>query len=79
MTIEIKADHVLDCVGIACPMPIFKTSIKIKELNPGQVLEVQSDDDGIEKDMPAWCRRTGHEYIGLNRQNGEYRVYVRKK
>lgn len=60
-------------------MPVFKTSTKIKDLNPGQVLEVQSDDAGIEKDMPAWCKMTGHEYIGLNRQNGEYRVYVRKK
>lgn len=76
---EIKPDVVLDCVGLACPMPIFKTSSKIKELITGQVLEVQSDDDGIEKDMPAWCKMTGHEYIGLFRKNGEYRVYVRKK
>jgi TusA-related sulfurtransferase len=76
---EIKPDVVLDCVGLACPMPIFKTSNKIKELVPGQVLEVQSDDDGIEKDMPAWCKMTGNEYIGLYKKDGEYRVYVRKK
>ncbi|OGW48674.1 MAG: SirA family protein, partial [Nitrospirae bacterium GWC2_57_9] len=61
------------------PMPIFKTSNKIKELNTGQVLEIQSDDDGIEKDMPAWCRMTGHEYLGLKKENGEYHVFVRKK
>ncbi len=79
MTIDIKADYILDCVGIACPMPVYKTSIKIKDLNPGQVLEVQADDDGIEKDMPAWCKLAGHEYIGLIRKNGEYRVFVRKK
>lgn len=76
---EIKPDAILDCVGLACPMPIFKTSTRIRELKPGQVLEVQSDDDGIEKDMPAWCRLTGNEYLGLNRRNGEYHVYVRKK
>lgn len=76
---NVKADIVLDCVGLACPMPIFKTANKIRELNPGQVLEVQSDDDGIEKDMPAWCRMTGNEYLGLKKENGEYRVYVRKK
>ena len=39
----------------------------------------QSDDDGIEKDMPAWCNATGNEYIGQIKVNGEYRVYVRKK
>jgi len=76
---EIKPDAVLDCVGLACPMPIFKTSTKIKEMASGQVLEVLSDDDGIEKDMPAWCKMTGHEYVGLIKANGEYRVFVRKK
>ncbi len=76
---DIKPDFVIDCVGLACPMPIFKTSNKIKEMKSGQVLEVQADDDGIEKDMPAWCKMTGNEYLGLTKQNGEYRVFVRKK
>jgi tRNA 2-thiouridine synthesizing protein A len=76
---EIKPDAVIDCVGLSCPMPIFKASNKIKEMDRGQVLEVQSDDDGIEKDMPAWCEMTGNEYLGLIKENGEYRVYVRKK
>jgi TusA-related sulfurtransferase len=76
---DIKPDDVLDCVGIACPMPIFKTANRMKELQAGQVLEVQADDDGIEKDMPAWCKRTGNEYLGLVREGDEYRVFVRKK
>ena len=76
---NIKPDAVLDCVGLACPMPIFKASNRIKELQSGQVLEVQSDDDGIEKDMPAWCKMTGNEYLGLTKANGEYHVFVRKK
>ncbi len=76
---DIKPDEILDCVNLACPMPIFKASVKIKEMKQGQVLEVQSDDEGIEKDMPAWCEMTGNEYIGLIKENGEYRVYVRKK
>ncbi len=76
---DIHADVVLDCVNLACPMPIFKTANRIKEMQSGQVLEVLSDDDGIEKDMPAWCRMTGQEYLGLSKENGEYRVFVRKK
>jgi TusA-related sulfurtransferase len=76
---KIKPDEVLDCVGLACPMPIFKASNRIKEMSPGQVLEVQSDDEGIEKDMPAWCRMTGNEYLGQIKDGDEYHVYVRKK
>lgn len=76
---EISADEVLDCVGLACPMPIFKTANKIREMKSGQILEVQADDDGIEKDMPAWCKMTGNEYLGIIKEGAEYRAFVRKK
>jgi tRNA 2-thiouridine synthesizing protein A len=60
-------------------MPIVQTAQRIKELPVGEVLEVLSDDRGIEKDMPAWCQATGQEYLGLEKDAGEYRVYVRRK
>jgi tRNA 2-thiouridine synthesizing protein A len=73
-----KADVTLDCVGLYCPMPIIQTKAKMAELEVGEVLEVVADDKGIEADMPAWCRSTGNEFLGLEEENGEYRVYVRK-
>ncbi|MBU4174170.1 MAG: sulfurtransferase TusA family protein [Actinobacteria bacterium] len=72
------ADHTLDCIGLYCPMPIVKTSQRIKELSGGEVLEVVSDDRGIKSDMPAWCEKTGHEFLGLQEDEGEIKVYVRK-
>ncbi len=74
-----KADQTLDCVGLYCPMPIFKTAQKIKELKTGEVLEVVADDKGIKKDMPAWCETTGHESLGMEEKEGEIKVYVKKK
>jgi tRNA 2-thiouridine synthesizing protein A len=74
-----KADHTLDCVGLYCPMPIAKTSEKIKELKTGEVLEVVADDKGIKQDMPAWCQTTRHEFLGVEEKGGEIKVYVRKK
>lgn len=73
-----KADVTLDCFGLLCPMPIIETAQKIKEMKVGQVLEVLATDEGIKTDMPAWCKATGHEYLGLEEKEGEYRVYVRK-
>jgi TusA-related sulfurtransferase len=75
----IKADASLDTVGLYCPMPIIKTSKAIKNIQPGQVLEVIADDEGIKTDMPNWCKLTGHEFLGLQEQDGEYRVYVRRR
>ena len=73
-----KADQTLDCIGIYCPMPIVKTAQKIKEMAPGQVLEIVADDKGIKKDMPAWCKVTGNECLAIEEQGGEIHVYVRK-
>lgn len=75
----IEADATLDCVGLYCPMPIIQAAARIAELAPGQVLEVLADDKGIATDMPAWCESTGHEFLGLEKTDDEYRVYVKKK
>jgi tRNA 2-thiouridine synthesizing protein A len=74
-----KADQTLDCVGLYCPMPIAKTATKMKQLKVGEVLEVVADDKGIKKDMPAWCKTTGHECLGIEEKDGEIHTYVRKK
>jgi TusA-related sulfurtransferase len=73
-----KAEAILDTLGLYCPMPIVKTAKKIKDLKIGQVLKVISDDEGIKEDMPAWCKRTGNEFLRIEEGEGEYRVYVRK-
>lgn len=74
-----KANATLDCVGLYCPMPIIQTMEKIKELEEGQVLEIIADDKGIVSDMPAWCKSTGHEFVGIEERGGEFHVYVRKR
>ena len=73
-----KADESLDCVGLYCPMPIVKTAEKIKQLKKGEVLEVVADDKGIKQDMPAWCQATGHDFLGVDEEGGEIKVYVKK-
>ena len=73
-----KADQTLDCMGLYCPMPIVKTNEKIKELKTGEVLEVVADDKGIKQDMPAWCKATGHELLGIEEAGGEIKTYVKK-
>lgn len=73
-----KADATLDCFGLLCPMPIIQTAKRLKELRVGEVLEILSTDEGIIEDMPAWCKMTGHEYLGLEKDGESYRVYIRK-
>jgi TusA-related sulfurtransferase len=76
--VTVKADQTLDCIGLYCPVPIVKTAQKMKEMAPGEVLEVIADDIGIKSDMPAWAKKTGNEYLGLEENEGEIKVYVKK-
>ncbi len=73
-----NADVTLDCFGLLCPMPIIETAKKLKELQPGQILEVISTDPGIKEDMPSWCRMTGQEFLGAEEEGELIKVYVRK-
>lgn len=71
-------DVELDTKGLQCPVPIVKTAKKMKELAVGQVLKIVSTDEGIKEDMPAWCKSTGNEFVGLEEEGEVYTVYVKK-
>ena len=47
-------------------------------MTAGLILEVVSDDRVILVDLPAWCRSTGHEYLGHAQNGREYRLFVKK-
>ena len=78
MTRVVEAQHTLDCVGLYCPMPIVNVSKRIKEIPMGDVLEVLADDQGLVDDLPAWCKMTGHECLGVEDIDGELHGYVRR-
>jgi tRNA 2-thiouridine synthesizing protein A len=74
----IAPDLTLDTLGLFCPIPVILTSKKIKQMEMDQVLEVLSDDEGIKKDMPAWCKSSGNEFLDLVQEGKVFKVYVRK-
>ena len=73
-----KGDVVLDARGQLCPMPIVNMAKKIKEVKPGQVLEVWADDEGAHADVPAWAAKTHNEFLGEEPAEGYTRYFVRK-
>jgi tRNA 2-thiouridine synthesizing protein A len=73
-----NADKVLDAKGLACPMPIVKTRKTIKEMESGQVLEVQTTDKGAKSDLTAWAKSTGHELMDSNEENDVFTFWIKK-
>jgi len=71
-------DQVVDCTGLACPLPVAKTAQAIKNLALGQVLELVATDPGVELDMQAWTRRTGNDLLGIDRRADAFHILIRR-
>jgi tRNA 2-thiouridine synthesizing protein A len=69
---------VLDCKGMSCPLPVVKTAQAIKDIEPGQVLELLATDPGVEPDMRAWTTRTGHELLDIRKDAEVFHVLIRR-
>jgi len=76
---SIKADEVLDCKGLSCPMPMLKTKKALQKLQSGQILEVWGTDPGSKNDIPNMCKKEGHEFLGFIDEAGYTRYFIRKK
>lgn len=77
MTMQIAAR--VDARGLACPMPIVRTALQLKQMQPGELLEVLATDPGASKDFVAWASSTGHTLVEQHAEGGVFRFLVRHK
>ncbi len=75
---NVKADITTDVVYMMCPMHLLKLEEMISEIGPGQVLEILTDYDGALEDIPGWCEKHGHEFIGIDEEDDYFKFYIRK-
>ena len=73
------ADKVLDAKGLNCPLPILKAKKALKDMEPGQILQVLSTDPGSIADFQAFSRTTGNELVEHSEDGGVYDFLIRKK
>ena len=73
------ADKELDCTGLFCPEPVFRTRMALDELDPGQTLEVHADDPAAYEDLRRLAERLGHEVLSINKEDDETIIVIKKK
>jgi TusA-related sulfurtransferase len=56
---DAKPDKILDCLGLYCPEPIFRTRLSLDEMEKGQILQVTADDPAAEEDIKRLIKRLG--------------------
>ena len=65
--------------GAACAILTPAIRGSLREMVPGQVLLVRTDDPTAPLDVAAWCSLTGHAWQATPEQNGVFSFFIRKQ
>jgi len=75
----IQPAKISDARAMACPGPLLEAKKSIGTVKVGEVLEIWSGDPATKKDMPTWCQKVGHEFLGAIASDGYDRLFIRRK
>jgi TusA-related sulfurtransferase len=71
-------DAEVDTSGLLCPLPLYRASLALGQLAPGQVLRVIATDPGALEDIPALARQTGNALLAVERQEDRHLFWIEK-
>ncbi len=74
----VKPDKTLDCVGLYCPEPVFRTRLELDEMSVGQYLEVLADDPAAEQDIRALVKHLGQEIANVSKEGNVVKILIKK-
>lgn len=75
----VQVAKVVDARAMACPGPLLEAKKSIGAVKLDQVLEIWSGDPNTKNDMPRWCQKVGHEFLGVVSADGYERLFIRRK
>jgi tRNA 2-thiouridine synthesizing protein A len=69
-------DVTIDARGSTCPGPLMDLIGKVKEADPGTVIELQTSDSGSKGDVPEWLEEAGHDLLEVVEQDDYWSMFV---
>ena len=69
-------DVTIDSRGATCPGPLMDLIGKVKESDPGTVIELQTSDSGSKGDVPEWLDEAGHDLLEIVERDDYWSMYV---
>jgi len=75
---QIKPNRNLDCVGLFCPEPVFRTRQELDKLDVGQVLKVIADDPAAEDDIPRLVKRLEQQLVEMRKEKDQFHFIIKK-
>jgi len=74
----VKPDRTLDCLGLYCPEPVFRTRIELDNMRIGEIMEVLADDPAAEADVRSLVKRLEQEIVNVSKNGNTVRILIKK-
>lgn len=68
----------IDACGEVCPMNMIRTSFELKDMLPGEILEVTLDEGEPVRNVSRSVKEAGHRIIGLERFERYVKLIIQK-
>lgn len=75
---QAPAKKSIDCIGLFCPQPLFQTRMALDKMEPGEILEILTDDPSAESDFKAFSQKTGNELVRIEREGTILKIFIKK-
>jgi NADPH-dependent 2,4-dienoyl-CoA reductase/sulfur reductase-like enzyme/peroxiredoxin family protein/rhodanese-related sulfurtransferase/TusA-related sulfurtransferase len=71
-------EFTVDACGLQCPGPVLKLYNKIKDVNEGDIVNVQATDYGFATDVESWAKSTGNRLLSVDSDKGVITARIQK-
>lgn len=75
---KVEPNRTLDCLGLYCPEPVFRTRMELDDIRIGEVLEVLADDPAAEADIQSLVKRLEQEIVDVSKDGNTVRILIKK-
>lgn len=73
-----KFTQKLDLKGLSCPLPLLKMKLALKQLEPGQLIYVETTDSGSWTDFHKFAEITNNELVSAEKLAENYGFIIKK-
>ena len=73
-----KSTRTLDCLGLYCPEPVYKTRMELDDMKIGEILEILADDPAAEEDIRSLAKNLGQEILNITKDGSTLRILIKK-
>jgi tRNA 2-thiouridine synthesizing protein A len=71
-------DGLYDLRGLKCPLPVLKTRRRLKAMQSGDELAIETTDPLAGIDIPHFCHQEGHALLISEKTETGHRFVIRK-